>query len=766
MAGQDQNEQLKQMIEKLKSAGKHTTDLGGHLQALKKPIDGAKNAVSNLATTFEKVNDEAASLLSTLGGGNWSFNIGSVIEFANEMSKLTSEMNKATGAAGKLGPAMANQRDAIGGLAATYSDLTQNMTAVYTNMSDFSKLAPSVQGQIAGMAFKLSKLGIGAEETAKNLDIMTKSMGLSADQAMTTQMDIAKTARSLGVAPKKLAADFAAAAPKLTQYGNKAFEVFKKLSGQAKATGMEMNKLLDITAQFDTFEGAAEATAKLNAVMGTQLNSVDLLMASEADRITMLKEGVAATGKSWEAMGRWEKKALAASATSGDMEAAARLFGTSMEDMADAEAAADPALVSQQELNEAMRAGVSRADAFAAMLEGIRGKLAEGIMPLVNQFFGWFNSKALPRVLEYLDYFTKVVLPDFQARWSKFYADNRVFMEEWLPKIVGIVLALGPVISILKGIAAAIGVIGTLVGSSMLPILLMAGAVYLLYTRFESVRTLVHNIWNNFIKPFVSGFVAGIKQVGATFEPVFNGIWRQFKDIWNDITSLFGEGTGDMMASAKEFGRFVAHVFGAIGRVVGFFVTRTVRYFRLFFLKPITGVIQGFGRLFRGEGMSALRAFGATIINSLLAPLNLFLSSLASGLEMIGVSTKMLDRFRNKAGDVDIFGWGGKATEWAGLAGSETAKRKAAAAKAKTAALGTGAGTMGAVIPKGPEMAFNFGGAPTKSAAATTTTSGGTAITGTSAGGTTLTINIDGRQFVKDIVVPQLNKHYNASFRA
>ena len=764
MAGQDQNEQLKQMIAKLKGAGKHTTDLGGHLQALKKPIDAAKNAVNNLATTFEGVNTQAASLLSTLGAGNWNFSIGSVIEFANEMSTLTSEMNKATGAAGKLGPAMANQRDAIGGLAAKYSDLTQNMTAVFNNMTDFSKLAPSVQGQIAGMAFKLSKLGIGAEETAKNLDIMTKSMGLSADQAMTTQMDIAKTARSLGVAPKKLAADFASAAPKLTQYGNKAFEVFKKLAGQAKATGMEMNKLLDITAQFDTFEGAAEATAKLNAVMGTQLNSVDLLMASEADRIIMLKEGVAATGKSWEAMGRWEKKALAASATSGDMEAAARLFGTSMEDMADAEAAADPALVSQQELNKAMRAGVSRADAFAAMLEGIRGKLAEGIMPLVNQFFGWFNSKALPRILEYLDYFTKVVLPDFQARWSKFYADNRVFMEEWLPKIVGIVFALGPVISILKGIAAAIGVIGTLIGSSILPVLLIAGAVYLLYTRFESVRTLVDNVWNNFIKPFVSGFVEGIKEIGATFKPVFDGLWNQFKAIWNDITSLFDDGTGDMMASAKAFGKFVAGVFGAIAAFVGYWATLVVRNFRLHFLNPIMGVVQGFARFFRGDFGGGLKAFMATLGNALLAPINLALSGLGSFLDLLGIGTDKLDRFRNKAGDIDITG--GMLTEWAGLAGSETAKKKAAADKARTATLGTGAGTMGAVIPKGPEMAFNFGGTPTKSAAATTTTSGGTAITGTSAGGTTLTINIDGRQFVKDIVVPQLNTYYNASFQA
>jgi hypothetical protein len=759
MAGQDQNEQLKQMIAKLKAAGKNTTDLEGHLQSLKKPIQGAKNAVDNLSSALETAESAGSGLFNTLSGANWDLSIQGVISFANEMSTLTSEMNKATGAAGKLGPAMANQRDVIGGLAARYSDLTQNMTAVFNNMTDFSKLAPTVQGQIAGMAFQLSKLGIGAEETAKNLDIMTKSMGLSADQAMKTQMDIAKTARSLGVAPKKLSADFAAAAPKLTQYGNKAFEVFKKLAGQAKATGMEMNKLLDITAQFDTFEGAAEATAKLNAVMGTQLNSVDLLMASEADRITMLKEGVNATGKSWEAMGRWEKKALAAAATSGDMEAAARMFGTSMEDMADAEAAADPGLVSQQELTKAIQAGVSRAEAFEAMLEGIQSRLAKGIMPLVDMFFGWFNSKALPRVLEYLDHFTNVTLPNFQARWSKFYADNRVFMEEFLPKIVGIVLALGPIISILKGISAGIALIGTLIGSSIAPVLLMVGAVYLLYTRFESVRTVVHSVWNNVVKPFMAGFIEGFLFVGEVFGNVFRGLWAQFSQVWTDITSFFGTGTGDMATSAKNFGLFVGVVFGEIAQVIGLVVGGMVRIFRSSF-GLIAGVVKGVARLLRGDVGGAITQFGDTLLKAMLTPLNLFLGGLSSALDLIGIGSDTLNQWRNKAGDMDIGGLNAKREAALGLDTAESTKFKAKQRSIETNLQAN------SVAPSGPllsSMAVSMPSLSTRGASANAGST--TAITGTSAGGTTLTINIDGRQFVKDIVVPQLNKVYAGRFK-
>ena len=407
-----------------------------------------------------------------------------------------------------------------------------------------------------------------------------------------------------------------------------------------------------------------------------------------------------------------------------------------------------------------MRAGVSRADAFAAMLEGIRGKLAEGIMPLVNQFFGWFNSKALPRILEYLDYFTKVVLPDFQARWSKFYADNRVFMEEWLPKIVGIVFALGPVISILKGIAAAIGVIGTLIGSSILPVLLIAGAVYLLYTRFESVRTVVHSLWNNVLKPFVAGFIEGFLFVGEVFGNVFSGIWAQFSQVWADITSFFGTGTGDMATSAKHFGQFVGIVFGEIAQVIGLVVGGMVRIFRSAF-GLVAGLIKSVAKFVRGDFEGAFLQFGDTLLKALLTPLNLFLGGLSSALDLIGIGSDTLNQWRNKAGDMDIGGLNAKASAALGLDTPQATKLKA---KQKSIETNLQANSVASSGPLLSSMAVSMPSLSTRGAAANAGST--TPITGTSAGGTTLTINIDGRQFVKDIVVPQLNKYYNASFQA
>ena len=74
---------------------------------------------------------------------------------------------------------------------------------------------------------------------------------------------------------------------------------------------MEVNTLLGIAQGFDTFESAARKTAQLNAMFGTQLNSVQLLNAEEGERIEMIKQQLALTGRTVDMLGRFEIKSLA-----------------------------------------------------------------------------------------------------------------------------------------------------------------------------------------------------------------------------------------------------------------------------------------------------------------------------------------------------------------------------------------------------------------------------------------------------------------------
>jgi hypothetical protein len=107
--------------------------------------------------------------------------------------------------------------------------------------------------------------------------------------------------------------------------------VLQGLSSIAKTTGIEINTLTSIAARFDTFEDAASSVAKLNAILGgAYFNSIQMLNASEEQRLYLLRAGLDATNRSWESLGRWEKKAFAASAGFKDMGIAAAFFTGNM----------------------------------------------------------------------------------------------------------------------------------------------------------------------------------------------------------------------------------------------------------------------------------------------------------------------------------------------------------------------------------------------------------------------------------------------------
>ena len=56
--------------------------------------------------------------------------------------------------------------------------------------------------------------------------------------------------------------------------------MFEKLSKEARKLGISVKDAFDISEKFDTFEGAADLAGKLNAQIGLQLNSVELMTAS------------------------------------------------------------------------------------------------------------------------------------------------------------------------------------------------------------------------------------------------------------------------------------------------------------------------------------------------------------------------------------------------------------------------------------------------------------------------------------------------------
>jgi hypothetical protein len=225
-----------------------------------------------------------------------------------------------------------------------------------------------MQTQLTVSAAKMERLGVSASVTGKNYNELNKSLRMSATEAMQTNEQLAQAAIGAGIAPQKMLEEFASSMPKLAVYGKEAVNVYTSLQKQAKALGMEMGSLTNIVGdQFDTFEGSARAAGKLNAVLGgNYLNSVDMLNASEEERVMMIKQSLEQSGKSFDSLDKYQKKALAATLNITDMNEASKFFGTSTTDVTKE---MDKQAVSQDKLAKTQLATVTEVEKLVKTLQ-------------------------------------------------------------------------------------------------------------------------------------------------------------------------------------------------------------------------------------------------------------------------------------------------------------------------------------------------------------------------------------------------------------
>ena len=230
-------------------------------------------------------------------------------------------------------------------------------SALSQSMSGFSSAAPALQQELVQTAASFEYLGVSASTFGANMQIAEKSFGMTGNEALGLQKDMAKLAAGIGVPIGQLAQDFNSNASSFAAYGDAGIKMFKDLARQSKETGIAMNDLLSITQQFDTFEGAADAAGKLNAVLGGGIvDSMQLLGATEEQRIDILRNSVAASGKSFDSMSRFERMAVANAAGITDMNQAMAMFSEKARQNAKA---ADQNALSQEKLEEIQKASVA-----------------------------------------------------------------------------------------------------------------------------------------------------------------------------------------------------------------------------------------------------------------------------------------------------------------------------------------------------------------------------------------------------------------------
>jgi hypothetical protein len=285
---------------------KLTTDLGLKFKDLVSPLNIFKSV---LAKVFE-----------------------ATLAFMKEFDTLTANFRKTTGIIDKgfggMEDSIANVQRANIRMGVSMDEAFNSATALTTEMAQFTSMTKDSQQQVLKATALLGEFGVSADTTAQIFNTFSKGLGYNAQQLENVSTQLMAVSTSLKIPPNIIATEFNAASKELAKYGDEMMNVFSGIAEQSKQTGLAMQDLLGVAKQFDTFEDAGNAVGRLNAILGgPYLNAIEMLYATEEDRIKLLRQSVSLTGQQFKDMERFEKQAIMNAAGITDMTTALKLFG-------------------------------------------------------------------------------------------------------------------------------------------------------------------------------------------------------------------------------------------------------------------------------------------------------------------------------------------------------------------------------------------------------------------------------------------------------
>jgi polyhydroxyalkanoate synthesis regulator phasin len=371
-AAAEANYDLKNSNEDLENSAhgliKTFTGLDKNVKSMTGKLLFAADGFKTLKGTLEKYKDPQVIFNSVTAKMEES-----TVRMVKRTDEAFASFNRLTGAGGSLNQTMFDAQYEARALGVTVESAAAATGVLYTQMSNFTELAPNVQKELIKSAASMEALGISSETTAGLMDVSMNSLRMSQDEAKALSDDLAKLSIGLGKPPAELAEGFRKALPTLAAYGKGARKVFEGLAAAAKATSISTQELLGIFGEsMDTFEGSAQAAGKLNALLGGNLvNSMELLYATEDERIQIVKQAMDATGRNFDMLDKYEKKAIAAAVGISDMTTATKLFGTSSEQVDHYTNTLDTMGISQEELTKRQQAGLSLTQKLGAIFDGM-----------------------------------------------------------------------------------------------------------------------------------------------------------------------------------------------------------------------------------------------------------------------------------------------------------------------------------------------------------------------------------------------------------
>ena len=399
------NEKKNALIEKqikLQALGKDLSSSERHrlarLRKITEEYNEALDKANNARQEEIDLQKEAIDLTSQLTGlqldqiGSFKGLTTQIIQMAHSLDAANVALAQATGYTEAFSGDITALAGETHGLGMTLEELGSTVSGVGSSMTLFATYSGTARLEIGVLAAEFSKMGIEAGETGLLLDGLTRGMNMTRGSAIAAAKDFDRLGQQIGLPTSQMVKDFQTLQPQLARYGDEGTKVFKKLATQARALGMELQEAFNIAEAFDTFQGAADLAGKLNAQIGLQLNSVEMMTASHEDRIKILRQEFDLRGKNFKDMDRRQKQAIA-DVLGVDVDLASRLFG-------------DPAKMrlynkEQKELRERAEKMTKAMDKFKVLLQEIVIEMTP-VVEIIMGFIKFLAESGIAKVLVFV----------------------------------------------------------------------------------------------------------------------------------------------------------------------------------------------------------------------------------------------------------------------------------------------------------------------------------------------------------------------------
>ena len=276
----------------------------------------ADMAIKLMGEAAETVRESFKKVGSQITGG-FEFSLQGLLtrmlELGVELDSIQQEFRRATMLNESFADSLEDTAAATAKFGVTMKEAAEAQMSLVKNVTDFTLATREQRDELIKTAAVMSELGVQTQDFAQGVQASIKFFGQSMTEAEATQRELMATARELQVIPGELSSQFAKMSGSLAKLGSDGVGAFKELARVSKITGMEMEKILQITDKFDTFEGAAEQVGKINAALGGNfVNAMDLMMDTDpASRFEKIREAITGAGLSFDSMSYYQRKFFA-----------------------------------------------------------------------------------------------------------------------------------------------------------------------------------------------------------------------------------------------------------------------------------------------------------------------------------------------------------------------------------------------------------------------------------------------------------------------